>query len=222
MSRFVQPEGTRGSLKWIQRAVNDRPDILARDLLPKLRHATSINWRSPLRDDEFAEYRDSAFLERIDLGQWSEALAEFWPQPGPQWDALGVSDRGDILLVEAKAHLAEICSPASKASVTSLTRIKTVLSETAVALDATPRADWAVVFYQLANRLAHLHFLRSRGVPAWLVLVSFIGDTDIKGPQTAAEWEAAYLVVLHVMGIPANAALMKHVAHVFPHVTDLS
>ena len=222
MSRVSQPEGTRGSLKWIQRAVNDRTSVLDGALLPMLKGAHSIGWRSPLRQDQFAEYRDTAFLELVGLGEWSGALAQYWPQRGPQWDALGVSDRGDILLVEAKAHVAEMCSPATQASQASLGKIEAALAATAQAFGANPRAAWSDAFYQLANRLAHLHFLRSNEVPASLVLVNFIGDADMKGPRTAAEWQAAYQVAYHVMGIDMRASQMKNVLHVYPDVSELT
>ncbi len=222
MSRVVQPEGARGSLKWIQRTVNDRPDVFDRALLPLLKGARSLSWVSPLRADDYAEYRDAAFLERLQLDHLSAALGQFWPRRGPQWDALGISDSGDILLVEAKAHIAEMCSPATQASGVSRRLIDTALFETALAFGAVPRAAWADVFYQLANRLAHLHFLRSRGVPAWLVLVHFVGDSDMNGPRTPAEWDAAYQVAFHVMDIKAGAPLMKYVLHVHPDVTSLS
>jgi hypothetical protein len=220
MSRISQPEGTRGSLKWIQVAINSH--VLDRDLLPMLKGARSIGWRSPLRQDDFAEYRDTDFLKQVGLGELSGALAQYWPQHGPQWDALGVSNRGDVLLVEAKAHVAEICSPATQASRNSRMKIEAALATTAQAFGAKPRAAWTDVFYQLANRLAHLYFLRNCGVPAWLILVNFIGDADMKGPHTAAEWDAAYHVVYHIMGIDMSAALMKNVLHVYPDVSELT
>jgi hypothetical protein len=222
MPRIAQPPGMRGSLKWIQSAINDHRGVLETALLPKLKGARSIEWRSPLTGDDFAEYRDAEFLKLVGLEEFSGALAEFWPRHGPQWDALGVTDRGDVLLVEAKAHIAEMCSPGTQASAKSKDRIRGALSETAFAVGAKPRAAWADVFYQLANRLAHLHFLRSRGVPAWLVLFNFIGDSDMKGPQTSKEWEAAYLIAYHVMGIHADAPLMRYVLHLYPDVSELS
>jgi hypothetical protein len=211
----------RGSLKWIQCAINDHGGVLEAALLPKLKSARSIEWRSPLTQDDFAEYRDAEFLKLVGLEKLSSALAEFWPQRGPQWDALGVTDRGDVLLVEAKAHIGELCSPGTQASAKSKERIQGALSETALALAAKPRAAWTEVFYQLANRLAHLHFLRSRGVPAWLILLNFIGDSDMKGPQSSKEWEAAYLLAYHVMGIHADTSLMRYVLHLYPAVSEL-
>jgi hypothetical protein len=219
--RVVQPEGERGSRKWIQRAVALRAPSLE---APILRHigAERIDWRSPVEADDFAEYRDGSFLDRIGLDHLRPARAAFWPSRGPQWDALGVTDRGDILLIEAKAHVRELCSPGSQASAPSRTRIATRLDETAVALNASEtRAPWIGHFYQLANRLAHLHFLRSNGVRAWLVLVNFTGDRDMSGPASKAEWLAVYQVAWHVMGIGTRHPLAPAMIEVFPPIEDL-
>src|SRR5688572_174877 len=102
--RVPQTEGSAGSLKWIQRAVNDRPFVL-QEALHKAGFAKSgIEWRSPLRDDAWAEYRDDTFLEKIGHKDLAPALGQFWPARGPQWDALAVAD-DEVLLVEAKAHI---------------------------------------------------------------------------------------------------------------------
>jgi hypothetical protein len=220
MTRVVQPLGSKGSLKWIQRAVNDRWDALDQHILAKLPGATGIEWRSPLEADNFAEYRDGEFLDRIGLTRLRPALKEFWPERGPQWDALGMSDRGDVLLVEAKAHIAEMCSPGTAAGPVSRERINRALVACADHLGArASRADWTDHFYQLANRIAHLHFLREHNVPAYLVLVSFLNDRDMKGPTTPEAWEAAYEVAFHVMGLPKRHPLAQYMIEVFPDVS---
>ena len=85
MPRYALPRGERGSLKWIQRAVNHHPGILNEPILRKLPSAVAIKWRSPLEADEFAEYRDADFLERIGAGGLADELSSFWPSRGPQW-----------------------------------------------------------------------------------------------------------------------------------------
>jgi len=180
-----------------------------------------VTWRSPLAADSYAEYRDADFLKCIDCARLAGELEKFWPRRGPQWDALGLTDRGDVLLVEAKAHVGELCSPGSAAGPESRERVERALAETAGWLGATPLAPWIDVFYQLANRLAHLYFLRRNGIDAWLVLVNFVGDSEMDGPATRGEWEAAYAVVQHVMGLSAHHRLSRHVLHVYPDVADL-
>ncbi len=222
MTRVPQPTGARGSLKWIQRAINCHPHVLDREIAAALGETGSIEWKSPLQSDDYAEYRDGAFLDRIGHGDLRRALSEFWPLRGPQWDALGTTASGKVLLVEAKAHIGEICSPASGASATSLHKIERALAATASHMGAkSPRAPWIKAFYQLANRFAHLYFLRENKVSAWLVLVNFICDDEMKGPQTPAEWEAAYKIVAHVMGLPWPNQLSKYVLHLYPSVAQL-
>jgi hypothetical protein len=220
--RIAQGVGNRGSLRWIQRAVARKSASFEHAILQRT-GATAIEWRSPLEADGFAEYRDGAFLGLLGLDAHVAALADFWPARGPQWDALGVTDKGDILIVEAKAHIGEVCSPGSQAGEKSRAIIQARLEALASTLGArSDHAPWTDHFYQLANRLAHLHFLRERGVRAWLVLANFLGDGDMKGPLSRVEWEAAYRVVWHVMGLDARHPLAKAIIEIFPDVTELA
>jgi hypothetical protein len=217
--RVEQPSGKRGSLKWIQRAVNEQWVSLNQPILERTGDGGPIAWCSPLAADGFAEYRDSAFLNLVGQVSLAPALQDFWPARGPQWDALGRTSRGYVLLVEAKAHVAEMCSPGTAAGAKSRFRIEATLFEVARQVGARPRhAPWSDNFYQLANRFAHLHFLRANGVPAWLVLVNFLGDSDMGGPAASETWDAAYEVAFHAMGLPRRHALSAFVIHVYPTV----
>ena len=221
--RVVQPEGSKGSLKWIQRAVNGRAAVLEAPILKVLTDASQIEWRSPLVSDDLAEYRDAAFLEALGLGALSPKLAQFWPQRGPQWDALGVTDAGHVLLVEAKAHIGEFCSPASQASEESLAKIRDAMAVTATALGATAKdaEQWCGRFYQYTNRLAHLVWLRQQGIDAILVTVGFCGDEEMPGVTTPEAWAAAYHVADFALGIPRRHLYSRHVIHVCPDVNAL-
>jgi len=218
MSRIAQPSGGRGSLKWIQHFVNNAPHVLDREILRHVSGARSIIWKSPLVTDDYAEYRDDDFLKVLGLDPLQTELASFWPRRGPQWDALALSDQGDVILVEAKAHIAELHSPPSQAGEASLEKIRFALAEAATEFGAPAGALWHGEFYQLANRLAHLHFLRKHGVPAWLALVNFTGDADMRGPESQTEWEAAYLVASAALGISQEAPLLARVIHIYPEV----
>jgi hypothetical protein len=218
--RAKQSAGIRGSLKWIQRAVNEQWPTLNHPIA-KCVGDNAITWLSPLATDDFAEYRDSSFLTLIGQSQLIAPLKTHWPSRGPQWDALGKTSRGDVLLVEAKAHIAEMCSPGTAASGDSRTLIDGTLALLAQHLDTnSARAPWTDYFYQLANRLAHLHFLREHGVPSWLVLVNFVGDDEMRGPATSETWEAAYEVAFHAMGLRKRHALSPFIIHVYPSISD--
>jgi hypothetical protein len=70
------------------------------------------------------------------------------------------------------------------------------------AVGARAAADWDGVYYQYANRLAHLHFLRSLNrVPAYLVFVYLLNDAEMNGPKTAEEWAGALRLVHAQLGI---------------------
>ena len=146
--RAPQPEGTKGSLKWTQRAIEEQWDALEGPILAAMPGASRIDWLSPLRKDEFAEYRDAAFLDRLSLTHLTDELANFWPARGPQWDALARTSAGQVLLIEAKAHIGEFCSPASVASNPSLTRIMAALRWLAEQLDLPPESgdQWHRLF----------------------------------------------------------------------------
>jgi hypothetical protein len=191
--RVPQKVGEKGSLKWMQHLVNDRRKQFdgivgdAIDLAPD----EEIEWRSPLRDDEHAEYRDGSWLTRIGHPALETELKSFWPTRGPQWDALAVTTSGRVIIVEAKAHLAELKSPRSAAGPASAAVIQTALNSTKAHFGVPEAADWADTYYQYANRLAHLFFLRQHGVKAELVYLYVVNDSSMSRPATRDEWVSA-------------------------------
>ena len=219
--RVMQPEGNRGSLKWIQRLVTLRPGICDVQLCAQgaLLNRGTLEWLSPNRDDDWAEYRDAAFLRRIGHLELIEALNQFWPQRGPQWDGLARDTSGAIYLFEAKAHTGEMTSNC-QASPKSRARIETAVSDTKVAFGAAPDADWLIGYYQYANRLAHLHFLRRAGVNAWLVFLYFINDAEMRGPNSEEAWNDHLELVHRQLGLPDTAAI-PGVVNVFIDATNL-
>jgi hypothetical protein len=218
--RVEQRKGTRGSLKWIQKAVNERPNSLNERILPLLSGASSIEWLSPLQDDAYSEYRDAAFLRKIRAERLVPHLQEFWPERGPQWDALARSDKEHILLVEAKAHIREMLSSPCGAGPASKQRIDAAFADVIADLRAKPKAAWTECFYQYENRLAHLWFLRRNGLVAKLVLVSFIGDEEMGGPSHPAAWNAAFQLMDYVLGLEHHR-LSNDIIHVSLNVREL-
>lgn len=199
--RTPQPAGTKGSLKWMQRLVAETPDFFRGGLVPSLTPPTDVlAWVSPLPSDDWAEYRDGAFLDRIGQGALKPALSEFWPTKGPQWDGLALSASGAVVLVEAKAHIPELRS-ACAASEPSRKRIDTSLAETAEALGIVVTPAWTDTYYQYANRLAHLHFLRKNGVQAQMLFIYFVGDADVAGPKSKAGWQPALTEMYKALGL---------------------
>jgi hypothetical protein len=112
MARFPQHEAKKGSQKWLQKLVNDKPEILNSRIWSALNLSKEehIEWCSPLKSDDYAEYRDQAFIDLLGAELKKVPLGDFWPKGGPQWDALGKSTSGKLLLVEAKSHIPELLS----------------------------------------------------------------------------------------------------------------
>jgi hypothetical protein len=207
--RVIQTAGQRGSLKWIQLAVRHCPEVLQPARLAR------IDWLSPRLEDDFAEYRDDAFLDLLGLSHLKDSLQEFWPKRGPQWDALGITERGPVL-VEAKAHVREFFSLPTQAGDTSRKRIEAAFAEVQRDLGLQPSTSWADVYFQYANRLAFLWWLRRNGVEAELLFVSFLNDSDIGGPSSAETWNAAFAGADYALGLPSRHPLSAHVHHVTP------
>jgi len=169
-------------------------------------------WVSPRADDAYAEYRDGAFLDRLNLSRLRDELARFWPTGGPQWDALATtSDRG-VVLLEAKAHTGELRSSLQATNPDSVAKIAESLASTRKALGVADSAEWNAPFYQYVNRLAHLHFLRSQGIQAYLVFVYFVGDAERVGPTSKQGWEDELSAVYQSLHLTATPA---HVCNVF-------
>jgi len=204
MGRFPQPKGIRGSLRWVQHFVNKASNVLDAAI-----GIGPIQWRSPLASDGYSEYRDSCFLDLLGIELPRRPLLSFWPARGPQWDALGRAESGELILVEAKAHVGEILSPGSRASADTLPLIRASLSETATGLGALPGAvDWSQRFYQYTNRLAHAYLLSQvNGLPTLLVFLYFIGDREMDGPDSRREWDAALAVLHEALGLRGRVPL---------------
>jgi hypothetical protein len=96
MARFPQAKAEKGSQKWLQILVNEKQEFLNSLVCDSLNFAEneSVEWRSPLKSDDYAEYRDQAFLDRLDIKLEKEPLNQFWPIRGPQWDALACISSG--------------------------------------------------------------------------------------------------------------------------------
>lgn len=213
MGRIKQKSNGKGSLKDIQMLINDYPDIINNELssyFPKLKE---IKWLSPLKEDDYAEYRDQDFLDRIRVKP-IHALKDFWPSRGPQWDALGSAGKSPIL-IEAKANIPELISPGTQAGETSFATIDNSLRRVKADLNIKNEYDWSNTFYQYTNRIAHLWYLRVlNNVPAYLFNIYFINDQSVNGPKSKQEWEGAIALLKSFLGIGKHK-LSKYMADIF-------
>ncbi len=162
-----------------------------------------IQWLSPLKADDYREYRLNQAIPKEKELQFPIGIFDFWPKNQPQWDALAwatdAAGKKILLLVEAKAHPQETESSCTAAD--DSTSEKLIKKSMQAAKDGLPHAGdiplsvWLNDYYQLGNRLTFLHFLRQAhqqqkiafGVK--LVLINFVNDhTHI--PTSITDWEA--------------------------------
>jgi hypothetical protein len=171
----------------------------------------------------------------------------YWPdtEPGaanrqrgmPSWDGVGrisyANANPEWLLVEAKAHEVEFTkSPGSGAGGTSKERIVRAFTRTAQAMGvASSDADrlalrWlAMGSYQVANRLAILHFLMREALPAQparLLFIYFYGNA-YRGddcPPSPDRWKQLIQQKCGEMGVPADHGYASRVHYLFVNVQN--
>ena len=126
------------------------------------------------------EWTGIAFLKRLksmlplNYDEIEKAWGEFWPKRGTQqsWDGIFVQDK-TIYLVEAKAHIEEMkpspCGAKEKSREIIKKALKSVTKDVKLA-DGLMNSN----LYQLANRIAFMHFLNEHGVNAKLCYIFFL------------------------------------------------
>ncbi len=215
MPRRSRPLSTKRSEHWLRVMVNDHSIYLNNCISKAFGWGTTdIEWRSPIRDDDYAEYYDQEFLEQLGVNDLRMPLQEFWPKSGPRWDALACTKEGKLILVEAKAHIEEAVDYRSKASANSLPLIEKRLDEAKTAFRANPDAPWYSPLYQMANRLAHLYYLADINKrDAYLVFVNFANATDVEIPASREEWQGAIRLAKKCLGLK-DSRLSKRVTSI--------
>jgi len=124
----------------------------------------------------------------------------------------------DWLLAEAKANHVEFCSGRSGATAGSLKTITRSLGKVKRDLGVHRQFSWTDSYYQYANRLATLWFLRMHNVPARLLFVYFTGDVFPDGrecPATAKDWQRLIEARRLTLGLPKKHVLSAFEHHVF-------
>ena len=232
MTNMNSGAALKGSRSYLQHCIDNSEDKLSQmilavspSLLSYIDDKSKIEWKSPLKKDDFYEYRDD-FLKVLGLDEATyvekmKKLREFWPKNGPQWDGLAVvnGNNGEVglLLVEAKAHLNEIKADLRAGSQISIDLIKgsMKIAQEHYGIDDV---DWTKHYYQLGNRIAFLYFMNEiLHIPTWLVLINF-AEGDYK-TTSIEQWLTHYHKVYVQMGIKHNDdRLLNKVIQIFPNV----
>jgi hypothetical protein len=215
MGRFEQSNNSHGSLKDIQILVNEKNNLLDIELKKQLNKEIAVNWGSPLKNDNYSEYRDDDFLNIIGANKISIPLIDFWPKMGPQWDALG-SYNDMLFLVEAKAHITELESSGTGASEDSKKLIENSLNDVKKYLNVDAKYNWTGTYYQYTNRIAHLYYLRVLNkLDAYLIFVYFLNDASVNGPKQINEWENGITKLYQAIGLEKNNLFSNYIIDVF-------
>jgi hypothetical protein len=168
-----------------------------------------------------AELKGMDFLENE--GPLQKNWNEFWPlgRGVHNWDAAGwvSSDKvRELLLVEAKAHIEEIKTNCQAKDSESIKKIKESFGIVKKSLGVPSEIDWTKDYYQVANRIAALHFLHRQKIPSHLLFIYFTGDlrgSARNSPQTKAEWRKALNDQDEHIGLPKGHLLENWIHKLF-------
>lgn len=225
MPRRERPAEVTRSEQWMRRAANDAAALVNHRIKSAFgwSEQESIEWRSPLKDDGYAEYFDESFLECLGVSNLQVPLATFWPKSGPRWDGLARTGSGKLVLVEAKAYPEEAVDGSSGAGPASLQKIAAAITEAKKAYGASEDANWLAPFYQYANRLSHLHFLAGwNGLDAYLVFLNFADAPDVPRRCGAAQWEGASRIIDRCLGLPKKHKYTDRIATIVIDAGELT
>jgi hypothetical protein len=189
------------------------------------REGSKIDWldfnfkQGEMWPDE--ELKGMKFLEnnKASQAEWEK----FWPAGRGihNWDAVGwvSSDKvRELLLVEAKAHIEETKTNCQAKDPESIKRIKGAFEIVKNALGVPSEIDWMKDYYQVANRIAALHFLHQQKIPSHLLFIYFIGDLRGSGrnsPQSQQEWQKALDDQAERIGLPMGHLLENWIHKLF-------
>ena len=216
MARKPYKEETHGSQKDLQLLANKYPELLDLELSEILHKTIKLIWHSPLESDEYAEYVDQDFINRLGIKEKiCLPLSDFWPKRGSNWDGLA-TDGSMVFIMEAKAHISEKKIESTGASQKSLNLIEESLQKTKDFLNVTSDISWCKDnYYQYANRIAHLYYLREiNHLDAHLLFIYFLND-NLGNNETKADWEHAIDEVYNSLKLKRKNNLSNYIHHVF-------
>jgi len=158
------------------------------------------------------------FSEEI-INKLSNSWRDYWPTMGtqPNWDGVIVhktEKNAEIVIVEAKASLEEIKSHTNSEKNET---INDAFSGTQNYFGIT-NTNWFGDYYQLANRLALIHFLQANGINASLLYIYFLNghekrtlqdkkivNLESKSVLNKGDWEKAISIEYSDLGLSETA-----------------
>ncbi|WP_321477713.1 hypothetical protein [uncultured Paludibaculum sp.] len=188
------------------------------------RGSTGIDWLD-FPFDAKNRFHDAEWKGLDFLPPEHSAVLEHWKHEWPQtgnvmnWDAVGwatTAEGPELILVEAKSHLAEVNSECGAKEIGGLPKIRRFLDQAKQSYGVPIEADWLKPHYQYCNRLAMLAFLSAHGIPAHLVFLYLTGDCvpGAKCPPAASGWQPTLAAMKSRIQLPP-AHPLEHVHEVF-------
>lgn len=181
-------------------------------------------WENSVFD---AEYTGINFLvsDPKTYDKVAKEWIKYWPQTGncQNWDAVIhltplVPKSNKIekwVVVEAKAHLGELKS-STGAGQKSKTIIENAFNETKDFFGIKTKNNWLDNYYQLANRLAFIHFMQKNNVDVSLLNIYFINGwpNDMeKNVSSKKMWETKIKEEYNYLGI--NQKAKNYISEIF-------
>ncbi len=164
-------------------------------------HVNNGKWdKSPANEAEL--HKAGSLLPsdiRVQLKDWWLAVAK--NARTPNWDiasTCSINGEPGLLLIEAKAHAAELAPKLDKCSSTNRDnrlRISEAIKQANGSLNIATEGTWNLSrdhHYQLSNRFAWAWKLASLGVPVILIYLGFLGAQDMIGRELfhcSDDWE---------------------------------
>ena len=212
MSNTKDEFAWHGSKLCLQLCVNNSRK---KEILDSLIGVGELKWFSPLATENFKEYHLVDFAQNHPEIFSSNVNWQRLSKIKAQWDAIGVTDDGTLILVEAKAHVKELESAGINAKNESST-----YNEIVDQIYATMGGDdpvWIEQYNQTANRDVYLDQLNAAGIKTILVYIYFVNDITYKN-ESKETWDS-YLTEMH-KNHPTPKRLEPFTKHIFYDVWD--
>lgn len=208
MSNLKDEFAWHGSKLLIQMFVNNERKKMQLD---KLIGLGEIKWFSPLSIENFKEYKLIDFFNMHDEFNIQNLNITELSKIKSQWDAIGISPDGTLILVEAKAHLDEMEDNEDNINKRKASRDFPIISRL---ISSTMGNDpiWVEKYYQLANRYTYLDNLNNAGIKTKLVYIYFVNDVSYV--KTSRDEWIKYIASIYE-NHPVSIKLEENTIHIY-------
>lgn len=192
---------------WIRKIIKENNgSVLNERIINRDTRIESIDWLSPLENENFREYmlNSPSLLEKLNNNGFTLKKEDlnFWPQREPVWDGIGLATVKDsqekmIVLVENKSSIKELRSKLASTNENNKRLILDSMKETYDELGIKGDFNkWFDTYYQIANRFTFMHQLMKKGYKVKLVFLNIVDDHMYKN-ISKGQWVEEYCKMLN-------------------------